>query len=129
MNFLLHLTSSILTISQSLPPPPDSSSPNQNPLQLSLLPSLINAFHIFITRLSDQVNSRGRILSQSTINSWFEELDQLVQGTKGSDALGQERKALEGVQGRLRREVGWLVGWKETEEGGQGGMEGVEEEL
>jgi len=51
--------------------------------------------------------------------------------------LGQERKALEGVSARLRREIGWLVGWREEnlvqgsggQDQGQGGMEGVEEEL
>jgi len=134
MNLLLHLTSSILTISQSLPPPSPS---DPSPLQTNLLPSLMNSYHILITRLSDQVNSNGRILAQSTINSWFTELCQLVEGTKNCEQLGQERKALEGVSARLRREIGWLVGWREEnlvqgsggQDQGQGGMEGVEEEL
>lgn len=135
MTLLLHLTSSILTISQSLPPPSPS---DPSPLQTNLLPSLMNSYHILITRLSDQVNSNGRILAQSTINSWFTELCQLVEGTKSCEQqLGQERKALEGVLARLRREIGWLVGWREEnlvqgqggQDQGQGGMEGVEEEL
>lgn len=141
MTFLLHLSSSYLSISQSLPPTTttsssSSSSAGDNPLQSHLLPHLINSFHIFLTRVSIDTNQKGKILPLSTVKNWFESLDQLLllnTTTTISSGSGKEeeneavslgKKALEGVRDRMRREIGWLVGIKENSIG----MEGVEEE-
>ncbi|GAA5870546.1 hypothetical protein JCM16303_001516 [Sporobolomyces ruberrimus] len=136
MTFLLHLSSSYLSISQSLPPTTTSSpsSAADNPLQSHLLPHLINSFHIFLTRLSIDTNQKGKILPLSTVKNWFESLDQLLLlnsttttlsgKEEENEAVSLGKKALEGVRDRMRREIGWLVGIKENSIG----MEGVEEE-
>ncbi|GAA5905449.1 hypothetical protein JCM6882_003164 [Rhodosporidiobolus microsporus] len=158
--FLHALTLSLTRLESALPPPPSSSSstpasnPNPNPLAAHLLPALLNAWHLFLTRLSQSTNVQGRVFPQSLLLSWFAGWDELcllppspldafrgaaaAGGGGGSrDGQGGVRRLMEGVRERARREVGWLVGWREPQlvgagqgqAGGQGGMEGVEEEL
>lgn len=121
--FLYALTSSLRRIEAQLPSPPNLvQSPNfplqrrnaQDLLSTQLLPSLINHWHLFITRLSTAVNQQGRILSAGVLRGWFLRLDELavespgvVDGSRGE---GGARRACEGVRDRLKRDLGWLVG-------------------
>ncbi|GAA5830613.1 hypothetical protein JCM11251_002533 [Rhodosporidiobolus azoricus] len=156
--FLHSLTLSLTRLESSLPP---SSSPNSspNPLAQHLLPALMNAWHLFLSRLAHAANEQGRIFPQSQLNQWFDSLDEVcsvqsLSATVTADAFraggagglggtgmgagkgeagqgqGQVRRLMDGVRDRARREVGWLVGWKEPIlQAVTGGMEGVEEEL
>ncbi|GAA5924396.1 uncharacterized protein JCM15063_005629 [Sporobolomyces koalae] len=124
MTLLLHLTHSFVTISQSLPPAPPTTTPAQatnSILHTHLLPTLINSYHVFLTKLSTSINHEGKVLPLSTLQTWFEQMDQLV--TARGDAV--TTRALEGVRDRMRREMGWLVGIKPTVMNGQS-MQGVE---
>ncbi|GAA5832304.1 hypothetical protein JCM3766R1_002373 [Sporobolomyces carnicolor] len=138
MSFLLHLSASYLSISQALPA---SSSSSPTPLQAHLLPLLINSYHVFLTRLSTSVNGHGKILAQSTVAQWFNELDQVSSSSGRQDAAQPAharepeteavvvgRRALEGVRDRMRKEIGWLVGIVNKPADASTGMEGVEEE-
>ncbi|GAA5895037.1 uncharacterized protein JCM6883_002296 [Sporobolomyces salmoneus] len=123
MSLLLHLSASYLSISQSLP----STSSSSNPLQLHLLPILINSYHLFLTKLSTSINQQGKILSQSTVNGWFDQLNQLISTeTDEKEGVQMGKKALEGVRERMRREIGWLIGIN-VNNAQSSGMEGVEE--
>ncbi|GAA5921409.1 hypothetical protein JCM1841_005807 [Sporobolomyces salmonicolor] len=136
ITFLLSLTASLVHLEASLPP---SSADSPSPLAAHLLPLVINAFHVFLTRLSTAVNHQGRVLAMSTVRGWFEKVDELCSPLFGGRFAGapgleagrdsQVRRAMEGVRDRMRREVGWLVGFKpEVHSGAGSGMEGVEEE-
>ncbi|GAA5881544.1 hypothetical protein JCM1840_007189 [Sporobolomyces johnsonii] len=138
ITFLLSLTASLAHLEASLPP---SSADSPSPLAAHLLPLVINAFHVFLTRLSTAVNHQGRVLAMSTVRGWFEKVDELCGpssfGTRFAGASpglaagrdSQVRRAMEGVRDRMRREVGWLIGFRpEAHSGAPSGMEGVEEE-
>ncbi|GEM12068.1 nuclear envelope, Cut8 family protein [Rhodotorula toruloides] len=136
--FLHALTSSLLRLESTLPSSPSASltpsSPPSNPLAGHLVPLTLNAWHLFITRLSSAINTQGRVLPTSLAQSWFDQVDALAVSSFlgagiGGERASQVRKAMEGVRERMRREVGWLVGFK-SEVAGVGGsnMEGVEQE-
>ncbi|GAA5856379.1 hypothetical protein JCM8547_008712 [Rhodosporidiobolus lusitaniae] len=157
--FLHALTSSLLRLEAAFPSssspsstsfasPSSSSSASPSPLQAHLTPLLLNAWHLFLTRLSSSINTSGRLFPHPLILSWFLRLDELCpappspfdafrQGGGGGGKEGgrETRRLMEGVRERMRREVGWTVGMKESgqgggaEQGGQGGMQGMEEEL
>ncbi|GAA5957305.1 hypothetical protein JCM3765_000418 [Sporobolomyces pararoseus] len=131
MSFLLHSTLSYLSISQSL------SSTSSTCLESHLLPNLINSYHVFITRLSIQINQQGKILPISTVTNWFTELDTIC-CSKTEQGEGEmviiAKRALEGVRDRIKKEIGWLVGIKSTTtaavvESMMQSVEGEEEEL
>ncbi|BGO88644.1 hypothetical protein NBRC10512_003472 [Rhodotorula toruloides] len=133
--FLHALTSSLLRLESTLPSLNSSSTPSAppaNPLASHLVPLTLNAWHLFLTRLSSAINTQGRVLPTSLVQSWFDQVDALA----GSNSLGvgrerasQVRKAMEGVRERMGREVGWLIGLKSDAAAvGGSGMEGVEQE-
>lgn len=158
--FLHALTSSLRRLEVALPPSAaptmttttttSSSTHNQqNPLASHLLPLTINAWHVFLTRLSTSVNTQGRIISAQMVRGWFDRLDELCVASPnvsvkaaGEGGLGvgvqvgrregMAKRALEGVRDRMRREVGWLVGVTVptlTTGAGGGMMDREEEEL
>lgn len=133
--FLHALTSSLLRLESTLPSAASASTPtsaSSNPLANHLVPLTLNAWHLFLTRLSSAINTQGRVLPTSLVQSWFDQVDALATSSLlGGDRTSQVRKAMEGVRERMRREVGWLVGLKSentTAGGGGSGMEGVEQE-
>lgn len=119
---LLHaLSSSLRRLEVVLPPSP-------SPIDTHLLPYLLNAWHIFLTRLSTAVNQEGKIVSAGMLRGWFARIDELCVDSPGIGIGGRRegsaKKALEGVRERMRKEVGWVVGIKEV---GVGMMEDEEE--
>ncbi|BGP29152.1 hypothetical protein JCM10296v2_000890 [Rhodotorula toruloides] len=133
--FLHALTSSLLRLESTLPSSNSSSTPSlpsSNPLASHLVPLTLNAWHLFLTRLSSAINTQGRVLPTSLVQSWFDQVDALAVLNSlgmGADKGSQVRKAMEGVRERMRREVGWLIGLKSDVAGvGGSGMEGVEQE-
>lgn len=106
-DFLHTLTTSVKKIENLLP----TSTPavgllgNTNPLVAHLVPGLMNAWHVFITRLGHQVNKQGKIMSAESVRTRFRLLDELCAGSKGVT-----RKAMEDVRDRMGKEVGWLAG-------------------
>ncbi|GAA6005320.1 hypothetical protein JCM10207_002937 [Rhodosporidiobolus poonsookiae] len=153
--FLGALTASLLRLEAALPPAPaPSAAPaagSTHPsaaLTTHLTPALLNAFHLFLTRLSAVVNTEGRIMPSSLLEAWFAKLDELCPvpaaalspfaafrpAGAGAQRESAVRRLMDGVRDRARREVGWLVGWKEPPLGsgqaqGAGGMMQDEEEL
>ncbi|BGO98251.1 nuclear envelope, Cut8 family protein [Rhodotorula toruloides] len=132
--FLHALTTSLLRLESTLPSStsPTSSPPSANPLASHLVPLTLNAWHLFLTRLSSAINTQGRVLPTSLVQSWFDQADALAGSNPlgvGGERASQVRKAMEGVRERMRREVGWLVGLKsDVAAVGGSGMEGVEQE-
>lgn len=133
--FLHALTSSLRRLEVALPSSPLSPTPGipaRNPLSIHLLPLLINSWHVFLTKLSTTVNQEGKILSGSTLRTWFERIEEVCVESPGVASgvrrEGPARKALEGVRDRMRKEVGWLVGLRELP-GTEQGMMVEEEEL
>ena len=130
--FLYALTSSLRRLEVALPPAPSSplapGGGTATALSAHLLPLTINAWHVFLTRLSAAVNVEGRVMSASTVAGRFQRLDEICVASPAvaGRAEGQARKACEGVRDRLRREVGWLVGMREVVQDGRG-MEREEE--
>ncbi|GAA6007967.1 hypothetical protein JCM11491_006559 [Sporobolomyces phaffii] len=128
MAFLVHLTDAYLSIARELPPPP---TPAANPLAQHLLPIVINSFHVFVTRVSASVNDHAKILAESTVRHWFEQLDLVVRPRSSPDsdneAVRVATKAVEGVRDRMRKQIGWLVGYKPDPDPVHG-MEGLEED-
>lgn len=116
--FLYALTSSLRRLEVALPPAPSSPLAGGTATALSshLLPLAINAWHVFLTRLSTSVNTEGKIMSASTVATWFQRLDELcvASPTVAGRGEGAARKACEGIRDRLRKEVGWLVGLREV---------------
>jgi len=111
--FLATLTASIRRIEDILPIPQSSNDPHlyrsnpNDPLSSHLLPSLLNHWHLFITKISHNVNQLGRIISAETVRSWFRQLESLNQSNR-NDRLST--RAIEGVRERLVKEIGWTVG-------------------
>ncbi|GAA5860281.1 hypothetical protein JCM3774_000368 [Rhodotorula dairenensis] len=144
--FLEALTRALLRLEASLPavPPPTAglgaASASSNPLAAHLVPLTINAWHTFLTRLSTAVQSHGKVLPNSLVQSWFERLDVLAAesvrdrvfgpvGSGSSPSSSSVRKAMEGVRDRAKKELGWLVGLKSVDGASfSAGMEGVEQE-
>ena len=123
--FLYALTSSLRRLEASLPPLPSLLlTPNypiekrysQDLLTTHLLPLLINHWQRFLTGLSMQVNSEGRILSGEVLRGWLKRLEELCVESpgvrEGTRREGGARKACEGVRDRLKRDLGWLIGVK-----------------
>lgn len=160
--FLEALTRALLRLETLLPAVPPSTSPsspspsssNNNPLGAHLMPLTLNAWHTFLTRLSTAVQSHGKVLPNSLVQSWFDRLDDLaaesvrdrVFGGAGGFSNGSGsgagagagasasavRRAMQGVRDRAKKELGWLVGLKNVEglsaSSVSAGMEGVEQE-
>lgn len=145
--FLEALTRILLRLEAALPAVPVSpstttSSASSNPLALHLLPLTFNAWHTFVTRLSNAVQSHGKVLPNSLVQAWFDRLDSLAAesvresvfggatGAVGSPAGSTVRKAMEGVRDRAKKELGWLVGLRNVDvsAGASTGMEGVEQD-
>ncbi|BGP36998.1 hypothetical protein JCM10449v2_000902 [Rhodotorula kratochvilovae] len=140
--FLDALTHALLRLETTLPPPSSStasttsfaSAASTNPLAAHLVPLTLNAWHLFLSRLSSAVNAQGKVLPTSLVRSWFAALDAacappaaaLFAGAGARARESQVRRAMEGVRERAGREIGWLVGMKVEVPGG--GMEGVEQE-
>jgi len=126
--FLYALTSSLRRLEVALPPAPSSplapGGATATALSGHLLPLSINAWHVFLTRLSAAVNVEGRIMSAATVAGWFQRLEEVSVASPAVAGRGEgpARKAVEGVRDRLKKEVGWMVGLREV-----GGMEGEEE--
>ncbi|BGP13128.1 hypothetical protein JCM10213_000869 [Rhodosporidiobolus nylandii] len=122
--FLHALTASLIRLEVAMPPSPPSSATNPataNPLASHLLPALLNAWHLFLSRLSASINQHGRVLPSSLINGWFTKLDELAPlapspfdafRAGGAQPHSEVRRLMEGVRDRARKEVGWLVGFK-----------------
>lgn len=150
--FLHALTSSLLRLESALPPPQPNANP-ASPLAAHLTPLLLNAWQVFLSRLSSSINQQGRVFPQSVLLGWFEKMDELcpvppamvspfaalrMGGTAGGRETGGEntRRLMAEMRERARREVGWLVGWKAEPtmggvglgSGGGGGMVGMMEE-
>lgn len=104
---------------------------NQRDPLVSFLPPLYNQWHHLITKLSTSVNQGGTILSAEMLRGWFRNLDTLVSvesvaamATANSaaspsavaiaDAGSVGRKASEAVRDRFVKELGWLVGIRQT---------------
>ncbi|GAA5971421.1 hypothetical protein JCM11641_008346 [Rhodosporidiobolus odoratus] len=143
--FLHGLTLSLIRLEAALPPSPSpsytatpTSASNPNPLTAHLVPPTLNAWHLFLTRLSHSINTSGRIFPSSLMTTWFEKLDEISplpvapldafrvpvpNGVQGGPS-GGVRKLMEGVRERMRKEVGWLVGYKSAPSVGGGGIVG-----
>ncbi|CAA2990706.1 nuclear envelope, Cut8 family [Olea europaea subsp. europaea] len=106
-NFLLTLTTSVKKVENLLPSSANTGGllGNTNPLVAHLVPGLMNAWHVFITRLSHQVNKQGKIMSAESVRTRFRLLDELCAGGEGVT-----RKAMEDVRDRMGKEIGWLAG-------------------
>lgn len=147
--FLEALTRALLRLETSLPAvPPSPSSPtssSNNPLGAHLVPLTLNAWHTFLTRLSTAVQSHGKVLPNSHVQSWFDRLDDLAaesvrdrvfggfaSGSGSGASASAVRRAMQGVRDRAKKELGWLVGLKNVEglsaSSLSAGMEGVEQE-
>lgn len=146
--FLEALTRALLRLEASLPAGssvptglgtlPSLSSSSSNPLAAHLVPLTLNAWHTFLTRLSAAVQSDGKVLPNSLVQSWFDRLDALAAesvrdrvfgGGGGHGGPSSVRRAMEGVRDRAKRELGWLVGLKGVDGATlSAGMEGVEQE-
>lgn len=152
--FLEALTRALLRLETSLPAvTPSSSSPN--PLGTHLMPLTLNAWHTFLTRLSTAVQSHGKVLPNSLVQSWFDRLDDLAAESvrdrvfgvaagggggfssglapgASSASVSAVRRAMQGVRDRAKKELGWLVGLKNVDglasSSLSAGMEGVEQE-
>ncbi|GAA6047924.1 hypothetical protein JCM3770_006427 [Rhodotorula araucariae] len=145
--FLDALTHALLRLEATLPAPtaPSSSSlasaASTNPLAAHLVPLALNAWHLFLSRLSSAVNAQGKVLPTSLVRGWFAALDDTCApsaaalsapaGAARARPESQVRRAMEGVRDRARREIGWLVGMRaegSASSGASAGMEGVEQE-
>ncbi|TKA53307.1 hypothetical protein B0A53_04325 [Rhodotorula sp. CCFEE 5036] len=158
--FLEALTRALLRLETLLPAVPPSTSPsspspsssNNNPLGAHLMPLTLNAWHTFLTRLSTAVQSHGKVLPNSLVQSWFDRLDDLAaesvrdrvfggaggfsngsgSGAGAGASASAVRRAMQGVRDRAKKELGWLVGLKNVEglsaSSLSAGMEGVEQE-
>jgi hypothetical protein len=114
--FLSHLTTSFRRLELLLPS-------TSSPLSSHLLPYLLNAWHLFLTRLSTSLNTEGRMISAQLLSSWFDKWDELCSNAVSPNANvntvvvvqeGPARKALVGVRDRARKELGWVVGVREV---------------
>ena len=105
--FLHTLTASVKKVEALLPSLTATSGllGSTNPLVAHLVPGLINAWHVFITRLSNQVNKQGKIMSAENVRTRFRLLDEVCSGSGGVT-----RKAMEDVRERMIKEIGWLAG-------------------
>ena len=116
------------------------------------MPLTLNAWHTFLTRLSTAVQSHGKVLPNSLVQSWFDRLDDLAaesvrdrvfggaggfsngsgSGAGAGASASAVRRAMQGVRDRAKKELGWLVGLKNVEglsaSSLSAGMEGVEQE-
>ena len=141
--FLYTLTMSVRKVESLLPRstiPTNASNSSEtqyrintsDPLSSSLIPLLINAWHVFVTRTSYQVNNEGKILSAETVRTSFRQLEELTGPSTSSLPVsfgfgassfsaqplmqtmgGNEsmvRKHMEGIKERMTREIGWLAG-------------------
>lgn len=166
--FLEALTRALLRLETSLPAVPPSPSPapsspaflssssSTNPLGAHLVPLTLNAWHTFLTRLATAVQSHGKVLPNSLVQSWFDRLDDLAAesvrdrvfagggggfssgsgpGAPSAASASAVRRAMQGVRDRAKKELGWLVGLKNVDglsaslsAGAGAGMEGVEQE-
>ena len=143
--FLEALTRALLRLETSLPAVPPSTSSSNNPLGAHLVPLTLNAWHTFLTRLSTAVQSHGKVLPNSLVQSWFDRLDDLAtesvrdrvfggfaSGSGSGASASTVRRAMQGVRDRAKKELGWLVGLKNVEglsaSSLSAGMEGVEQE-
>lgn len=97
--FLQALTSSIQRLERALPP--------ANAALNSLIPTLFNAWHLFLSRLSASVNQQGKILGAGFVQRMFDDVQSLcaVPPQQGSDS----HKFIIGVAERLNKEIGWLA--------------------
>ena len=104
---------------------------NQRDPLISFLPPLYNQWHHLITKLSTSVNQGGKILSAEMLRGWFRNLDTLVSvesvaamaiansaasssAVAIADAGSVGRRASEAVRDRFVKELGWLVGIRQT---------------
>ncbi|SGY69579.1 BQ5605_C004g03033 [Microbotryum silenes-dioicae] len=140
--FLFALTSSLRRLELALPSTRSqvlsTTSDPMNPIASHLLPLTVNQWHVWLTRLSTGVNHEGRMLAATTLRTWFSKLEELCVdspgvGLVGGRGEGVAKRAMEGVRERLRKEVGWVIGWREGVGAGMEadgrGIETEEEEL
>ncbi|SCV72425.1 BQ2448_3962 [Microbotryum intermedium] len=122
--FLFALTSSLRRLELALPSTRSqvlsTTSDPMNPIASHLLPLTINQWHVWLTRLSTGVNHEGRMLAATTLRTWFAKLDELCVDSPGVGLVlggrqeGVAKRAMEGVRERLRKEVGWVIGWRDA---------------
>lgn len=138
-DFLYSLTSSLRRIESQLPSPPSlQENPNfptirrnaQDLLSTTLLPLLINHWHLFLTNLINSIQHKGKIISLTTLKIWWEKLKGICIPSPGVEEgirrEGGAKRACEGVKERFRRELGDFIGLREEEE--ESGREMEEEE-
>lgn len=111
---LMHLTNAVLAALALLPSPATLQAHGIAPTSLSahLVPALINAHHVLVSRVAREAAGEGKMLSAARIRSILDALDSACSDAHNhADALGDVVvRALDGVRERARRELGWLVG-------------------
>lgn len=97
--FLQGLTASLQRLERALPP--------ANTALNSLVPTLFNAWHLFLSRLSASVNQQGKILGADFVQRMFDDVQVLcaLPPQQGSDS----HRFMVGVAERLNKEIGWLA--------------------